>query len=205
MNPDSRHPKTMASRRAGVAAWVMAVAGAAVLAAAAPAGALTLDDVRGHVAFGYSKLFITNSPSGSLSVEAGLTLPMHGYGIGTDIGVHLLGTRTVVRDGEIASVDYSLFEAGVLLRYTPRAFPIANLSFGPEVMSARAVLSTSGGGAAFQDLAVEQVVPGYALDVTFLQRRPAPVRVGFEFGLRQAFVTGGDTWKIADVRLAIHY
>ncbi len=194
---------------------------AGVLAAAAivapAAHALTLNDIHGHVAFGYSKLFITQAPGGSLSVESGLTIPMRGFGLGADVGLHLLGTRTVALGSEIASVDYSLFEAGLFVRYAPPAFPIANFSAGPEVMSARAVLSTSGGGAAFQALAVEKVVPGLGASVTFMQRRPSPVRVGLEIGTRIAFLPPRppppddpehkqkDAWKLLEARLAIHY
>ena len=71
-------------------------------------------------------------------------------------------------------------------------------------MSARGELSTSGGGAAFSDLAVEEVAPGAALDVTVISRSASPVRVGLEVGGRVAFLDG-ENWSLASVRATFHF
>ena len=81
---------------------------------------------------------------------------------------------------------------------------MGRVSFGPAVMSARAELSTSGGGAGFSDLAVERSAAGAALEVTLISRSESPVRVGLEVGGRTAFLPGQD-WTLASARLAFHY
>jgi hypothetical protein len=82
--------------------------------------------------------------------------------------------------------------------------PIGRISIGPALLSARADLSTAGGGAAFSDLAVEEVAAGIAMDATLIQRSSAPVRVGLELGTRVGFLPE-EAWTLATARLAIHY
>jgi len=184
------------------------LAALAVLAygAVTPARALTLADVRGQASVGYAKLFTSDAPGGSLSTAAGVSIPVHGdWGLGLGIAFNLLGSRTVPRGSLIASVDYSMFEAGLFAHWSPpRLGPVGLISFGPEVVNARAELSTSGGGAGFRDLAVEEVAPGAALDVTLITRKVTPVRVGLELSGRHAFMTGDD-WSLASARLVFHY
>jgi hypothetical protein len=112
----------------------------------------------------------------------------------------------VVEEGSlVAGVDYSMLEILAFAHFQPeRLGPIGRVSVGTGVFSTRADLATSGGGASFSKYAVDEVVPGLAVDLTFIQKRPAPVRVGIELGTRVAFVPE-DTWTMALVRLAFHY
>jgi len=156
--------------------------------------------------FGYAKLYATDSPAGSMSAAVSLTHPIvDRWSVGPKVAFNLLGSRTVERGSLIASLDYSALEVGVMAHYVPtRLGPISLLSFGPELMSARADLSTTGGGAAFSDLAVHETAGAVAFDATLMQHKAAPVRVGLEFGGRYAFLTDED-WFIADARLVFHY
>jgi len=160
----------------------------------------------GHLSIGYSKLFVTNAPGGSLSIGGGVDIPaFENVRAGLDLGFHLLGSRTVVRGSLFTNVDYSLFEAVAFAHWTPENLgPIGRVSIGPGLMNARADLSSSGGGVAFSDLAVSDFAPGVALDVTLIKRAPALVKVGFVAGVRFAFLSD-DTWKIATARLTFHY
>jgi hypothetical protein len=183
-------------------------AGLALLLAAAsasPSTASTLSEIRGHMGLGYSKLFIADGPAGSLSVGAGLDVPAGPIRAGVDIGFHLLGGRTVTSGSLIANVDYSAFEADLLAHWTPPwRGPLGRLSVGPALFSARAELSTSGGGLAFSNLAVEETVPGAVVIATLLSRSQSPVRVGLEASFRRAFLNGDD-WALGAVRLAFYY
>jgi hypothetical protein len=165
------------------------------------------ENLKGHLAVGYSKLFIADAPGGSFSVSAGIDAPLRrGLRAGINLGYHLLGSRSVVRDSIlVANVDYSLFEAIACVNWYPEHLgPVGIISVGPGVMSARATLSTGGGGAAFSDLAVEEVAPGVAADVTLIRRSSSPVRAGLELGGRVAFVEH-ETWTLLGARLAVHY
>ena len=71
-------------------------------------------------------------------------------------------------------------------------------------MSTRAELSTSGGGVAFLDLAVEDWVPGAELTITLISRTTSPVRVGFEFDSRVAF-RDEENWFLESARITFHY
>ena len=169
------------------------------------AHASVFSSLQGHMGLGYSKLFVADAPGGSLSVGAGLDVPAGPIRMGLDIGFHLLGSKTVTSGSLIANVDYSVFEADLLAHWTPPwRGPIGRLSAGPALVSARAELSTSGGGLAFSHLAVEQTVPGVALQATLLSRSTAPVRVGLEATALRAFLDGDD-WALASLRLAFHY
>lgn len=175
------------------------------MAVTAPARA-SVKDVRGSIAFGYAKLFIPDAPGGSMSTSAGISYPVAPtLALGPTITFHLLGGRTVERGSLIASVDYSAVEVAVMAHWKPAGWgPIGLVSAGPEIMSTRAELSTTGGGAAFSDLALQKTVPGAALDVTLMKAREAPVRVGLELSGRWAFLPKDD-WMIASARLCFHY
>jgi hypothetical protein len=193
-------------------AWLATLTACCALAialSAAPARA-GLKDVNGHVSFGYAKLFTTDTlatPGGSLSVTGGLDHPLWrgDLRLGAEIGFNLLGSKTVTEGSLFANVDYSMFEAVLFLHYLPHGLgPIGRISAGPALLSARAELSTAGGGASFSGYATEEVAGGLAFDVTLIQQRPAPVRVGLELGTRVAFLPE-DTWTLATARLAFHY
>jgi hypothetical protein len=172
----------------------------------APAHA-AVADVRGSIAIGYAKLFTSDAPSGSMSAAAGLSYPvLPNLSLGPSIAFHLLGSRTVERGSLIASVDYSAFEAGVLAHWRPEGWgPVGLVSFGPEVLSARAELSTTGGGAAFSDLALQKSAPALALDITLIKSREAPVRVGLELSGHWAMLHGSEDWTLLGARLCFRY
>jgi len=190
------------------------------LAGASPARALDVQQFHGHLSLGYSRVFIdrherqdsdfhsdSDSPGGSLSVAGGVDYPMIGpLRLGADVGFALLGSRTVALGREVANLDYTLFEAALLAHWKPnRLGPVARISFGPALESARAELSTSGGGIPFSRLAIEKVAPGAALDVTLMKKSSrSPVLAGLELGVHAAFLPS-ETWTIANARLAIHY
>jgi hypothetical protein len=178
------------------------------LLAGAPraAAASALDAFNGHLSIGYARLFATDAPGGNFSFAAGVDRPLAGdFRAGLDVGVHLLGSRTVIRGSLVATLDYTTLDAVLFAHWIPRGLgPVGRVSFGPALISARAELSSSGGGAAFGDLAVEQVAPGFAVDVTLIRRRAAPVRVGLELGVRHAFLDRED-WTTGTARLAFHY
>ena len=98
------------------------------------------------------------------------------------------------------------FETALLVHWKPEHLgPIARISFGPALESARAELATSGGGIPFTKFAVEQVAPGTALDVTLMKGSShSPVIAGLELGIHTAYLPS-ETWTIANLRLAIHY
>jgi len=182
-----------------------------VLAAASPASGAGLADVNGHISVGYAKLFVSpsspeRSPGGSLSLAGGFDVPVGGdVSVGPTVGFHLLGSRTTTRGSLFANIDYSAFEVDLQAHWAPAGLgPVGRVSFGPALVSARAELSTAGGGAAFSDLAVEEVGGGWALDVTLMQHRRAPVRVGVELGWRAAYLSG-ETWSLATARATFHY
>jgi hypothetical protein len=185
-------------------AWAGAVTALAL--AVAPARASGLDPVRGHLSIGYTRLFAPDAPSGSLSVGAGVDLPVtRNLRAGVAIGYHLLGGNTVQRGSLFANVDYSEFDAELLASWLPqRLGPIGRIAAGPALVSARSVLSSSGTGAGFADLAIEELAPGVALDVTLMRRSEAPVRVGLELGTRIAYLKHA-TWTLATTRLTFHY
>ena len=172
----------------------------------APASASFVSEANGYLAVGFAQLFVADAPGGSLSVTGGAAYPItRRLGVGAEIGYHLLGSRNVERGSLVAGVDYSVCEAVAFLHWIPeRLGPVGIVSVGPGLMSARAELSTSGGGAGFSDLAVEKLAPAAALDVTLIQRSNAPVRVGIELGTRVGFLPS-DTWTLATARVAFHY
>ena len=187
---------------------------AGVLAAVLVLGALSISsptragvaDARGSIGFGYSKLFTSGSPSGSLSTSAGLSYPVSAsLSIGPSMAFHLLGSNTVERGSQLATVDYSVFEAGLFAHWKPSGWgPVARVSVGPELVSARAEISSTVGGASFSDLAVQEAAPGAGLGVMLMKTRESPVRVGLELSGLWAFLPN-KTWFISSARLAFHY
>jgi hypothetical protein len=185
--------------------WVLGLLVTGLVAGGAAPARADLAAWNGHMSVGYAKLFATDAPGGSLSLAAGVDHPItSGIRGGVAIGFHLLGTRTVTRGSLFANVDYSVLEVAALAHWMPRRGPVSRLSFGPALFSGHADLSTSGGGAAFSDLAVAETAAGAAVDATIMQRALAPVRVGLELGTRVGFLTE-ETWTVATARLVFHY
>lgn len=179
----------------------------ALAAVALPASAQTVGRFGGHVALGYSHLFITDSPGGSLSVSGGVDYPLTtSLRLGGDVGFALLGSRVLEQEEQIANLDYSMFETSLLLHWVPQGLgPIGRVSFGPSLVSARAELATAGGGIEFTPYAVEEIAPGFSFSATLLKSSSrSPVRAGVEFGANTVFLEN-DTWTVANARLAIHY
>ncbi|MBI1798723.1 MAG: hypothetical protein HYR73_03440 [Candidatus Eisenbacteria bacterium] len=183
-------------------AWMLSVV--ALLAPATSHAAFA--DWRGHLAIGYGRLFIADAPSGGFSVGAGVDHPItSSLRIGPDIGIHLLGTRTVERGSLNANLDYGLFEATLMAHWTPRRLgPVRRLSMGVGVMNARAEITSSSSGLAFEDLEVYGLRSGVAFDAALLPAGPRPVAVGLEAGLRFAFLES-ETWALGSLRLVFHY
>ncbi len=179
----------------------------ALTAIAAPARAADTASFGGHVSLGYSHLFVTDSPGGSLSVAGGVDYPVaSALRLGADVGLALLGSRVLEQDSQIANLDYSLFETSLKLHWTPQGLgPLGRVSFGPALVSAKAELATSGGGLEFTPFAVEEFAPGVGLDLTLIKTSSrSPVRAGVEFGVLAVFLER-ETWTVANARLAIHY
>jgi hypothetical protein len=173
--------------------------------------------VGGHLSIGYSKLFVrhresgpediaSETPGGSISLSGGLDTPVTSdWRVGLDVGYHLLGSRTVERGSLFATLDYSVFEAIAFAHWQPMfGGPIGRLSFGPALVAAKGELSASGAGAAFSDLSVSEVAPGFALQATLISRKPTPVRIGFELGAHVAQLKK-ETWTLATARVTAHY
>jgi hypothetical protein len=189
--------------------WCGAVAIAALVVAHSAHGGIA-NNLDGHVSVGYSTLFVSDSlpgnPGGNISFTAGLSYPIQTrLRIGVDLGFAFLGSRTIEEGSAVANLDYSMFDSALLLHWEPGwKGPIARISVGPTLGAARAELSTSGGGLAFTGLAVEEIAPGAALDVTLMAKPGPPVRAGVEIGIRHLFLEDED-WTVASLRLAIHY
>jgi hypothetical protein len=174
-----------------------------------PAGAAAgprLEQMEGHLSLGWTKLFITDGPGGSISLAAGVDYPLaRALRAGLDIGYDLLGSRTEQRGSLFGSVDYSAFQAVAFLHWSPEHLgPVRRVSLGPMLLNAHGDLSVTGGGAAFGDLAVSQTAGGVAAQVTIMQSKPAPVRLGLELGGRTAFLPGED-WTLMGARVTVHY
>lgn len=176
------------------------------LASSAHAGFLRLEEWRGHVSLGYAHLFSdSTSPGGSLSVAGGVDYPIRaGLRIGPVVAISLLGTHDVTRGSVVAGLDHSLLEGALQLHWLPRTGPVTRVSFGPGVAAARVALQVGAGGAGFLDLAVDEVRPELALDVSAVPRRHQIVGVGLEAGLRYVPV-GRTDWWLTSVRFTIHY
>jgi len=191
----------MSRHRPFAAALVLA------LAAAAPAHAgMTLDQWRGHISFGYARVVSDSlAPTGSLSVAGGVDYPLAPkWRLGPTLSFNLLGSTNVTRGSVTAGLDYSLFEAAMLVTYLPQHGPFARLSAGPGIASPRSDLSVAAGGAGFRDLPVSEVEPELATDLTVMSRHTPIVGVGAELGMR-IMPVHDRAWTLLTVRLAIHY
>lgn len=198
--------ESAARRRTRPFAALVLAAGLASVAAPPAGTAGALGALEGHLAVGYAKLLADDSPAGSLSFATGLDLPIvDSFRGGLEIGVSLLGTRTEIRGSLSANIDYSTFEAYAVGHWIPpEAGPLGRVTAGAGLMSVRAEISSAGGGAAFLDLAREELVPAMALQATLMPRGPSDVRAGIELGARFGFLEE-ETWTIAAARLAVYY
>ena len=184
-------------------AWSL-LALALLLPASAAAG-VRWSEMGGHLSVGYGMLAIPDAPGGSMSMAAGFDVPVApAFRVGADVGYDLLGSRTVQEGSYFASVDYSAFQAAVLLHWLPARGPVRRVSLGPALVGAHGDLSVTAGGAAFSDLAVHQTAGGVAAQVTLMPSRPAPVRLGLELGARVGFLAGDD-WTVLQARATVHY
>lgn len=190
-------------KRWSVLVWSMVALG---VLAPSQAAALRLEPWRGHVAVGYGHLFSDSfSPGGSISVAGGVDYPVSpNLRVGPVIGMSILGTHDVVRGSITAGLDYSLFDCALQLHWSPANGPLSRVSFGPGFAIARTSLQVGGGGAGFLDLAVDEVRPELAVDVSAMPRRQKIVAVGIEAGVRIVPVERV-SWVLGTVRLAIHY
>lgn len=178
----------------------------AVLAVPAHAGAIRLEPWRGHVSFGYGYLISDEfSPGGSFSVAGGVDYPVGPHlRLGPVLGFTLLGSHEVTRGSVTAGLDYSLMEGALQLHWLPAKGFVTRVSIGPGLAAARSSLQVGGGGAAFLDLAVDEVKPALALDVTAIPRKMEVVGVGLEVGVRIVPVERV-TWTLVTGRFTIHY
>jgi hypothetical protein len=192
-------------RSGRLALWLIPLL-AAVIAGPATAGAIRLEPWRGHISFGYGHLFSDDlSPGGSISVAGGVDYPINeALRVGPVIGIAILGSHDVTRGSVTAGLDYSLLDAALMLHWLPGSGRITRVSLGPGLAAARAQLQVGAGGAGFLDLAVDEVQPEFALDVSAIPRRQKIVAVGLEAGLRFVPVKRVD-WTLATLRLTIHY
>lgn len=178
----------------------------ALLAVAAPAGATArFGEMGGHLSIGFAKLVTAEAPGGSLSMGAGLDYPLAPtWRAGLDLDYDLLGGRSFDRGSLSAGVDYSDFTVIAFVHWLPATGIVRRVSVGPALVNASGVLSVTGGGAGFSDLAVHESCPGLAARVTLMKAKPAPLRVGFELGGRVAFRPTED-WTLLGVRMTVHY
>jgi hypothetical protein len=169
------------------------------------ARASAFSDLRGHLGFGYTKLFADDAPGGSMAVAAGLDLPVaQDLRAGIEAGVDLLGSTAVERGSLFAELDYSVFEVLGLIHWTPPwNGPLGRISVGPGLFKARADLS-SAGPAAFEDLPVLEWAPGASLSATLISRKERKVNAGVELGTRWIALSEDD-WILATARVVIHY
>jgi hypothetical protein len=186
--------------------WTLALLAIALLAPATASAAMKLDGWAGHLSFGYAKLAITDAPGGSISLATGVDYAVaRSLRVGLDVGYDLLGSNTVQRGSQFASVDYSDLGATLFLHWLPPRGPVRRVSIGPTLVSAHADLSVTAGGASFSDLAVQQSGGGLAAAITLAPSKPVPVRAGLELGARHAFLNGRDDWTLLTARVAVHY
>jgi hypothetical protein len=167
---------------------------------------MRLEDWRGHVSIGYGHLFSDSlSPGGSISVAGGVDYPLRpSLRLGPVIGMSILGTHDISRGSITAGLDYSLLDVALQLHWLPRSGRVTRVSLGPGLGLARTSLQVGAGGAGFLDLAVDEVKPELALDLSMLPRRQQIVAVGFEAGVRFVPVERVN-WVLSTLRLTIHY
>ena len=172
----------------------------------APAAPLKLDNWRGHVSLGYAHLVSDSlSPGGSISVAGGVDYPVAPHlRLGPVVAMSILGSTDVSRGSVTAGLDYSLLDAALQLHWLPEHGLVSRVSLGPGLGFARSALQVGSGGAGFLDLAVSEVKPDVALDVSLIPRRQKIVAVGLEGGVRYVPVDRV-RWILMSLRLAIHY
>jgi len=172
----------------------------------APASAAArFSEVGGHLSIGYAKLVTADAPGGSISMGAGLDYPLTPtLRAGLDLDYDLLGSRTFQRGSLFAAVDYSAFEVTAFLHWLPQRGLVRRVSLGPALVNAHGVLSVTGGGAGFSDLAVHGPAGAVAAKMTLMKAKPAPVKLGLELGGRLAFLARND-WTLLSVRATVHY
>jgi len=191
-----------------VGKWALAGAtwlAVACLATPARAG-MHLDQWRGHVSIGYGYLFSdTLSPGGSIAVAGGVDYPVaQTLRLGPTLGIALLGTTDVTRGSITAGLDYTLLDLALQAHWLPAKGPISRVSIGPGVASARSALQVGAGGAGFLDLAVDELQPEVAFDVSAIPRSQKIVAVGLEAGVRFVPVQRVN-WTVTTLKLTIHY
>ena len=190
---------------AAALALAIVVSGTALHALPARATAFEWSRVQGHASFGYGRLMIGHSPSGSIGVTVGFEHPVRpGLDAGLDLGIYLYGNRSVDRGSLNATVDYASQDVILFTHWAVPLTPLTRVSVGAGFTHARAELSASAGGGQFLDLAVDRAAPTLAVDLSMLKRRPAPVRVAIVAGFRDAFLPGED-WSQFSLRLGFHY
>ena len=191
------------SRRLGMACAVLATA----MSLGEPARAgIHLEPWRGHVSMGYGYLFSDSlSPGGSISVAGGVDYPVATrWRVGPVIGIALLGSTDVTRGSVTAGLDYSMLDVALQAHWLPASGPITRVSLGPGIASARSALQVGAGGAGFLDLAVDELQPEIAFDVSTTPRSQHIVAVGLEAGVRWVPVERVN-WTVTTIRLTIHY
>jgi hypothetical protein len=199
-------------------------AAAAVAFGAAPARAENFfQQLDGYLGIGFAKPFFTTeavetetgevifesqpAPGGSLSAVVGFYYPVaERWDVGLSLGYHLLGSTNVERGSLSASVDYSALDLMAMAHWQPEGLgPVARIATGAGLFHAGGQLSVAGGGGlSFIDLARDENVLGLGADVTFMRKRPAPVRIGLELGTRVGFVPQ-ETWTLVTGRVVFHY
>jgi hypothetical protein len=193
----------MTRSRIGVVATLLVLP--ALFVTPARAG-MHLEPWRGHVSIGYGYLFSDSlSPGGSISVAGGVDYPVASHWrVGPVIGIALLGSTDVTRGSITAGLDYSLLDVALQAHWLPSKGPITRVSLGPGVASARSALQVGAGGAGFLDLAVDELQPEVAFDVSATPRSMHIVAVGVEAGVRFVPVERVN-WTVTTLRLTIHY
>jgi hypothetical protein len=185
----------------------LALIAAILVAFVAPGRALALElqRVNGHMEFGYGRLVISDPPAGSLTMGAGFDYPITPrFRGGLDLGFYLFGSRSVTRGSLNATLDYSAVDLIAFSHWNVPRGPFSRVSIGPGLTAARAAISTSAGGASFLDLAVSDLAPTAALDLTMMRRKPSPVRIALVLSARSALRRGED-WNHFSARFGFHY
>ena len=167
---------------------------------------MKLAEWRGHISLGYGHLFSdSTSPGGSISVGGGVDYPLQPtLRLGPTLSMTLFGSYDAESGSFAATVDHSMLDVALQLHWLPASGPITRVSLGPGVAAAHGDLQVGAGGASFLPLAVDEVRPEIALDLSALPRRMKVVAVGFETGLRWVPVERVDWWVVT-ARLTIHY
>jgi len=204
--------------------WRTLVLLALLLVPAPAAAAARFGEVGGHLSIGTTTrvthiriyrnaskrvfpLFIIDvgTAGSGLSMVAGLDYPVApSLRAGLDLGYDLLGSQTFQRGSLFGAVDYSAFEVTAFLHWLPQQGLVRRVSLGPALVNAHGVLSVTGGGAGFSDLAVHETAGAVAAQITLMKAKPAPVKLGLDLGGRRAFLAGKD-WTLLSVRVTVHY